>query len=305
MNFPLIGNERIKRNISLMIKNRKIPHAIILEGENGLGKKTLAKFLAKAFLCKDEESPCDSCKSCHLVDVGSHPDLMHLTPEGVNYAVDQIRELKNEAFLSPMMCDGRVFIIDSADSMTPYCQNALLQVLEEPPQKVCFILLSQNASSLLQTIRSRCVTFTLSPVPIEREGIEKVKALISDSGKDATALLTATDGNIGKATIFSENDDLPEQAAHKVMLYASEGNKLKVLETLQPFVKKRDALIVLISELKNVLSKEMQKKAVKEYSSFTYKKLLNAYEKLKEIEAELPLNPSVPLIFCIIADILT
>ena len=305
MKFPLIGNERIKRNISLMVQNNKIPHAIILEGENGLGKKTLAKFLAKAFLCKNENAPCDNCKSCHLACVGSHPDLMHLTPEGVNYAIDQIRNLKTEAFLSPMMCDGRVFIIDFADSMTPYCQNALLQVLEEPPQRVCFILLCQNASSLLQTIRSRCVPFTLSPVPIESEGIEKLKTLISDSEKDAAALLAATDGNIGKAVIFSENDDLPEQVAHKVMLYASEGNKLKILESMQPFVKKRDALLSLITELKNILSKEMQKKAVKEYSSFTYKKLLNAYERLKEIEVELPLNPSVLLVFCIIADILT
>jgi DNA polymerase-3 subunit delta' len=306
MNFPLIGNERIQRNLALMIKNSKIPHAIILEGEMGLGKKTLAKHIAKAFLCGAQDKPCNICKSCHLLEVGSHPDLLFTVPDGASIKVDQIRNLRNEAYLTPMMSDGRVFIIDFADTMNENAQNALLKVLEEPPQKVCFILLCENADALLPTVRSRSVCFTLSPVALEAEGFEKLAALIKDKERDARALLIAYDGNIGKAVASCDEDTVVlSQIANEIVLNASEKNRFKVLQILQPFSKSKEQVPKLVAEIKNVISKEMQKKAVKEYSSFTYSKLSFAYDKLTEIEKNLPLNPSLSLVFCMIADLLT
>ncbi len=306
MNFPLIGNERTKRNVLLMLSAKKIPHAIIIEGETGLGKKTLARYLGKAFLCADDNTPCGACKSCHLVDIGSHPDCMTVEPDGVNVKVNQIRYIRTQAHLAPMMCDGRVFIVDSADSMNDNAQNAFLKVLEEPPQKLLFILLCKNASTLLPTIRSRCVCLSLSPVSIADEGAKKVAELLENKDLDYISLLAAADGNIGKAvSMASENTVTFSQIASEVLLQATQGNKFKILEILQPFDKKREAIPTLIAELLNAVSKEMQKKAVKEYSSFTYEKLNLIYERLMEVEKATLVNPSTKLIFCNIADIFT
>lgn len=306
MNFPLIGNQRIQKNLALMIKNNKIPHAIILEGEMGLGKKTLAKHIAKAILCKNEEKPCNACKSCHLIDVGSHPDLMLTNPDGASIKVDQIRNLRNEAHLTPMMSDGRVFIIDCADTMNENAQNALLKVLEEPPQNVCFILLCENVGALLQTVRSRCVCFTLSPVPLGQEGAQKLRALIEQENVNAETLLIAYDGNIGKAAASVKEDTIVlSQVVSEIVLCASERNRFKILQILQPFGKSKEQIPKLVAEIKNAIAKEMQKKAVKEYSSFTYEKLQFAYERLMEIEKLLSFNPSPNLVFCMLADLLT
>jgi DNA polymerase-3 subunit delta' len=108
MQKPLIGNLRICNMLNSMIQNRRIPHAILIEGEEGLGKKTLAQFIAKACLCSSEVRPCDECKTCHLVEVGSHPDFQVIVPDGTQIKVDQVRELRVEAFLTPMAGTGRV-----------------------------------------------------------------------------------------------------------------------------------------------------------------------------------------------------
>lgn len=306
MKLPLIGNERILRNITSMIKNNRLPHAILLEGEAGLGKKTLAKYIAKAFLCHQDEKPCLLCKSCHLIEVGSHPDLMIVSPEGSGIKVDQIRKLRNEAYLTPMMSEGRVFIIDLAETMNENSQNALLKVLEEPPAKVCFLLLCSNSNVLLPTIRSRCISFSLSPVPLSRAAFDKVAELLSDKEKDARALLTAADGNIGKAVLLADGDSIIlSRLASDILLYAAENDRFNILITLQQFAKSREKIPSIIAELKDALGKEMQKKAVKEFSSFTNERLIKSYEDLIKIEKALEYNPSLALIFCRIADCLT
>ena len=306
MQTPLIGNFRICNMLDSMIKNHRIPHAILIEGEEGLGKKTLAKFIAKACLCKDESSPCFTCKTCHLIEVGSHPDFQVITPDGSQIKVDQVRELRMEAFLTPMAADGRVFIIESAHTMNDAAQNALLKILEEPPQGVTFILLAKSAKLLLETIRSRCVSFSLSPVPFEEDGINKVATLAGVSYSDAQSLLIATDGNIGRA-ISSANEDTVflSGVAFELLTLAAAKDRLGILNVLQPYVKDRAKVLELIFELKMAISKEIKKKAMKELSSFTAEKLNSCYVELTDIQNRMEFNPSIPLVFCNIAAILT
>lgn len=306
MTMSLIGNKRTCNLISSMINNRKIPHAIIIEGEEGLGKKTLAKYIAKACLCASDERPCMSCKTCHLIDVGSHPDYQIISPDGANIKVDQIRELRSEAYFSPLSADGRVFVIDMAHTMNQNAQNALLKVLEEPPKGVTFILLSKSASLLLETIRSRSVILTLSPVPLEQEGFELVSSLANVSINDAEMLLTATDGNIGQAVASAGGDILSlSSVANEILTLASVGDRLKIISVLQPYTKQRDKIKELIICLKASISNELKKKAIKEYSSFTADKLNFCYSELSSIQKALEFNPSLALVFCRIAAILT
>lgn len=299
MQMPLIGNLRICNMLNSMIKNHRIPHAILIEGEDGLGKKTLARFIAKASLCLNETPPCGECKTCHLVDVGSHPDFQIVTPDGSQIKVDQVRELRVEAFLTPMAAEGRVFVIESAHTMNENAQNALLKVLEEPPVGVTFILITKSAKLLLETIRSRCVCFTLSPVPLEEEGFKKVANTANVSDAEAKRLLYATDGNIGRAIGSANNETVfLSNIATKILTLAASNDRLGILNCLQPYVKDRSAVAELISELKLAISKEIKKKAMKELSSFTADKLNYCYAELNDIQNKLEFNPSIPLVFC-------
>ncbi len=306
MDLPLIGNKRTVNNLLAMIDSRRIPHAIILEGESGLGKKTLAKFISKALLCSEEVKPCLKCKNCHLIDVGSHPDYLKITPEGASIKVDQIRTLRSEAYLTPLMASGRVFVIEDAHTMNDNAGNALLKVLEEPPGNVTFILLCKSAALMLQTIRSRCVTFTLAPVPLENEGAEIVSHLAETDLSEALTLLTAADGNIGRAVEMKRGEvSSLYLVATELLTFAAEGNRLKILEILQGYSKKREQIYEIIAELKNAVGNEIKKKAMKELTSFTADRLNICYNELKNLETKLEFNPSIPLINCIVADILT
>jgi len=306
MQMPLIGNKRICSMVNSMVKNRRIPHAILIEGEEGLGKSTLSRYIAKAALCDNENPPCDECKTCHLIDVGSHPDFQIIEPDGNQIKVEQIRELRVEAFLTPMAADGRVFIIDFAHTMNDFAQNALLKVLEEPPQGVTFILLAKSAKMLLETIRSRCVCFTLSPVAFEEDAINKVAVLAGVTNAEAQTLLIATDGNIGGAITSASGDTVfLSGVASKILSLAASKDRLGILTCLQPYVKDRAKVSELIFELKTALAKEIKKKAMKEMSSFTAEKLNFCYSELNNIQSKLEFNPSIPLIFCLIAAVLT
>ncbi len=306
MKAPLIGNKRVCDTLQSMIKFHRLPHAIVLEGENGLGKKTLARYIAKACLCAAEEKPCLSCKSCHLVEVGSHPDYLLIEPQGTSIKVDQIRYLRSEAFLQPLSADGRVFVIDAAHTMNEQAQNALLKVLEEPPGGVTFLLLAKSASFLLETIRSRAVCFSLLPVALEDAAVQRVATLSESSLADAERSLCAADGNIGRAVAaLTEETVLLSAVANELLTFAAAGDRLQILLTLQPYSKRRDEVKELLYELKAALSREIKKKAVKEYSSFTTEWLNESYNALTKLETQLPYNPSLSLLFCRIAAVLT
>lgn len=305
MNFPLIGNNRVKKNLQAMIDCGHLPHAVIIEGDEGLGKKTLAKFYAKALLCTEDKKPCLVCKSCHLAEVGSHPDFQIIKPDGATIKVEQIRALKNEAYLTPLLANGRVFVIENANLMNDNAQNALLKILEEPPSGVFFILLTKSAALLLETVRSRCVCFNLVPVPVENEEIEKVADLCKTDFNKAALILTESGGNIGKAiNLFNDDGEALGQMASELLRLAAVGNRLEILKKLQPYIKNRATIGELVFELKTVVAKEINKKSVKELSSFTLKRLYNIYTELNQLEKLLEFNPMISLVFCKITSIL-
>ena len=156
-------NQKVKKVVDGFIGSRRIPHAIMIEGENNGDNLELAQFIASAAVCDSDNAPCGVCQNCHLATINSHPDIAVINPlEGKKFlSVDQIRELRAEAFIKPHQAAKRVFIIEDASRMNPQAQNALLKVLEEPPQNVVFILLISSKTMLLDTIISRCVLLSL------------------------------------------------------------------------------------------------------------------------------------------------
>ncbi len=161
----LVGNEAVKRQLSALVDAGHFPHALLLEGEEGSGRRTLAMQLARAATCKGEaERPCGVCAACVKSE---HPDITVLGGEGQALTVDTIRQLRQEAYILPNEAPHRVFILAGAQTMTPQAQNALLKILEEPPTHVLFILTCDNRAQLLETIRSRCVALTMQAVEWE------------------------------------------------------------------------------------------------------------------------------------------
>lgn len=146
---------------------RRLPHALLLAGQRGLGKALFAANLAKTLLCQQPKcSPatsiafaCQQCRDCLLVAAGTHPDLCQLTTEKskLGIKIDQIRaviEKLNHTSLGPY----KIIVINPADNLLTAASHALLKSLEEPSERTLFILLAEQVGSLLPTIRSRCQT---------------------------------------------------------------------------------------------------------------------------------------------------
>lgn len=158
-----VKNSKVASTVKNFISSRRIPHAMLIEGENNTANLDLALYIATAAVCSGSPAPCGVCKDCHLTEVGSHPDITRVSAlDGKKFlSVSQIRELRADAFVKAHQATHRVFIIEDAHRMNEQAQNALLKVLEEPPQSVVFILLVPSKTMLLDTIISRCVLLSL------------------------------------------------------------------------------------------------------------------------------------------------
>lgn len=162
----LVGNERIKDQLSRQEQGRGFSHAYVISGPAGSGRHTLAWLLAEGMLCTSQgEKPCGKCGSCAKVLKRIHPDVSVITgpEEGKPIAVDQVRLLRSDAYIRPNEGERKVYILERADQMNASAQNAILKLLEEGPPYAAFLLIACNADGLLQTVRSRCEVLTLMP----------------------------------------------------------------------------------------------------------------------------------------------
>lgn len=153
----------------LMKSRARLPHALLLRGQEGLGKRVFALRLARTLLCQHatEQDACGRCHGCHLVDAGNHPDLLRITLEDERtvITVEQIRTLVDFLSLKPHSAPHKVVLLMPADLMNLNAANALLKLLEEPPLGSVFVLVSSRPMRLSATIRSRCVPIAFRPPP--------------------------------------------------------------------------------------------------------------------------------------------
>ena len=264
MSFPLIGNEKIRLATENAIQSGRFPHALIIDGDTGLGKHTLAEYLSLCLLCGSDTKPCNNCRSCQMAKSKNHPDITIIAPEEKkkNIAVAQIRQLRQDAFIKPHVSNCRVFIIDKAETMNEQSQNALLKILEEPPRGVYFILIAQSAAALLETILSRCVTFSLSP-PDREEACRYIAQNIKPKREEGLILkaLDEAKGNIGRATelLKKRNSDSAEAAAKEFSRLLIDGEEFEMLCILNRFEKDRPAADVFLSSLKHEIAALVRK----------------------------------------------
>jgi len=171
----ILGNSRVKRILIKGLQKNKIPNSLLFWGPEGVGKREMALVLAKTLNCQQrKDDACENCVSCRAINAGNFPDVLEIQiqPEGNVLKIEQMRILRNMAYLKPMMGKKRVFIIAEAEKMTEEAANSLLKILEEPPLFSYIVLMTHNPFLLISTIKSRCQI--LNFLPISKEDIENV-----------------------------------------------------------------------------------------------------------------------------------
>ncbi len=222
----------------------RFPHAVLLQGEPGCGKRTLARWIAAAAVCaNDARRPCGGCRACARVLAGGHPDVRELTGTGTTgtVKVEQIRDLRQDALRPPLEAGVKVYIVPDADKLTEQAQNALLKTLEEPPAYVRFILTAPAKDRLLDTIVSRVQTFSLqTPPPAECAAWVLRNKPEADPEKVQT-LSVQMNGNIGRvlAALQDETDDPALTAAAGVLGALLQPDENPLLQAMAPFSKDR------------------------------------------------------------------
>jgi len=239
------GHERVRAVLARALERDRLPPALLLDGPQGVGKKTLALAAAQAALCEAAPlpEPCGACRTCRRVaaairperlselrqeadrhpdeDVWRnfrlHPDLVlaegwWLTRTGrprtePEIRVDQIRDLMGEIAGAPFEARRRVFVIDDAHTMNDAAQNALLKSLEEPPPRSHVILVSSAAAGLRPTIRSRCQRLRFGPLPrlVVGKMLERERGLGAEAARLQAAL---AGGSLGAALSFEPGTEL-------------------------------------------------------------------------------------------------
>ena len=174
----IAGNSRVKKILRTALQKRRLPNSLLFSGPAGVGKTAMAVTVAKALNClTHEDDSCDACVSCRAIgEAFKDPEKQGLAPDVMfvaikeskkKIAIDQIRLLKQMAYLRPMSARIRVFIVRGADAMSEEASNSILKILEEPPAASTLILVTEKPHLILPTIRSRCRTFEFSFVARE------------------------------------------------------------------------------------------------------------------------------------------
>jgi DNA polymerase-3 subunit delta' len=204
----IIGHESIIQHLQNAIASHKVSHAYILHGEEGMGKKLLARTFAKTLQCEEGGIvPCNRCKSCMQADSGNQPDIIQVIHEKYSIGVEDIRvQVNADIQVKPYNSQFKIYIIDEADKLTEQAQNALLKTIEEPPEYAVILLLVSNVSVILPTILSRCVMLNLKPVDKQ-----EIKEFLMEHHQipDYMAEVAATfsGGNVGKAIKYASSEE--------------------------------------------------------------------------------------------------
>ena len=197
----IVGQQHVTRTLANAIGSNRVAHAYIFSGVRGVGKTTTARILAKALNCAKGPTadPDNTCDSCLEISAGTSLDVLEIDAAS-NRGIDQIRELREMVRYAPASSRYKVVILDEAHQLTDEASNALLKTLEEPPERVVFILATTQAEDLADTIKSRAQLFqfrslTFKEIAEEIERIAREENLTIEPGAVAV-LARAAEGSL-------------------------------------------------------------------------------------------------------------
>lgn len=239
----LLGNNQLKANLAESIEKGHISHFYLISGPKGSGKHTLASLLTAAILCREAPKPCLRCTACRKVMENKHPDFITVDdPEKKTVTVELIRQARTDIYIRPNESDYKIYLFPRAQDMGLPGQNALLKVLEEPPQYGVFLLLTDNPDKLLPTVRSRCTQLNMEPLPEAILEQQLRKDFPKSGGEEIEAAVARSGGYLGQARALLKDNEVPSQTEGFVRALA-EKNALALMKTLVPMEKwKREDL---------------------------------------------------------------
>lgn len=254
----LAGNGSLREKLGTELRSGTFSHAYILEGAKGFGKHTLARLFAMAAACEGRTQPnaalpCGTCKFCRKILSDNCHDVITVSrpQDRATMGVDTVRDLRRSIAAVPNDLNLKVYIIEDAHTMTEEAQNAFLLTLEEPPPFVLFLLLTESAGALLETIRSRAPRLRLQPIDRDTmaaylmrspEGVAAgAPQLARENPNEFEAILTLSGGSIGRAlTLLDATARAPhlhyrENAAQLLSLLAARDKGDGILMLLRAF----------------------------------------------------------------------
>ena len=268
----VVGQMAVTQTLKTQLLTDKMSHAYLFTGSRGTGKTSCAKILAKAVNCLHSENgnPCNRCSACRSIDDGSCMDVLEIDAAS-NNGVDNVRDLRDDAVYTPSQVKKRVYIIDEVHMLSISAFNALLKIIEEPPEHLLFILATTELHKVPATILSRCQRFSFQRISQEDiaarlqyvayqenidmdEGAARVLARLADGGmRDGLSLLdqvaSATTGELTSERVYACLGIAGEQRCGELMTYIAEHDTRKALELFNRLYTEGKDLAAMLDEL--------------------------------------------------------
>ena len=266
------GQMAVTQTLKTQLMSGRMSHAYLFTGSRGTGKTSCAKILAKAVNClhPDNGNPCNVCEACRSIDDGSCMDVLEIDAAS-NNGVDNVRMLRDDAIYTPSQVKMRVYIIDEVHMLSISAFNALLKIIEEPPEHLLFILATTELHKVPATILSRCQRFSFRRISQEdiaarlqyvayQENIDlddsaaRVIARLADGGmRDGLSLLdqcaSATAGELTAERVYACLGIAGEQKCGELMGYIAQHNSAKALELFNKLYTEGKDLTAMLDEL--------------------------------------------------------
>ena len=300
----IIGNKKAKEILLKSLRNKTILHSYMFIGNEGIGKKLIAEQFAKMILCEDYDTAnskeCGKCKSCiEFEGENNNPDYKYIEPDGRTLKIEQIREMQNKIIEKPIISHKKVYLINDADLMTKEAQNCLLKTLEEPPEYIVIILIVNNESKMLTTIKSRCMKLQFQKISDnEIENYLKNNFSMENVSRN---ILKLCDGSIGKCIQVKEKNDeynkvenimknmnntLTAMLKQSEIMYKNKDNIMDYLEymnvMLYNFAKENVNNLKYINSIKLVEETKQRLNANANYDMTIDRLLFNMWEEINE-----------------------
>ncbi len=227
LNFNSIKwQDSIVNNLKSSIKASSLSHAILFTGNTASGIE-LANATADALLCDTKEgNACNSCPSCVKTNAGSHPDKITISATKKTIGVDEIRDVINNMYVRPFIADKKVFIFTDAHKMTAQAQNALLKVLEAPPEYGIFLMVAEKEEQLLETVLSRLTKYKLA-LPSSEQILQFLLLKYPEKKAYADFAARLSGGNIDLAEKYINDDSQGDKRKRLLMFMTKMMNKDK------------------------------------------------------------------------------
>ena len=268
----VVGQMAVTQTLKHQLVTEKMSHAYLFTGSRGTGKTSCAKILAKAVNCLHPENgnPCNRCTACRSIDDGSCMDVLEIDAAS-NNGVDNVRDLRDDAIYTPSQVRKRVYIIDEVHMLSISAFNALLKIIEEPPEHLLFILATTELHKVPATILSRCQRFSFRRMSQEdiaarlqyvayQENIDmdesaaRILARLADGGmRDGLSLLdqvaSATAGELTSEAVYACLGIAGQQRCGELMGYIADHDTKKALELFNTLYTEGKDLSAMLDEL--------------------------------------------------------